>query len=289
MASGGKKRTVLRAGNLRDYPSEGSRVAVRLADRGTAEGEVGHDFVKSAQSLLQREKLSENLLFLEDTVQEMTAGEISVVALHGADLEVELIRVEKTAHLWKQTAEQHMDIASKRKNLANDFFRDSCFEAAAACYGRALQHLLLLNSPEIKDADGAAEEGKGDGKGKGLEETVESLWVSCYANLSACHLKFGQHAKDNALPYARKLHHQHALHCADKALEKDPSHVKALFRKASALSVLQEHQASRECLERLLAMEPSNAAARALLTAVNSAAKAEAASMKSALSAMFSS
>lgn len=107
------------------------------------------------------------------------------------------------------------------------------------------------------------------------QETAEAQTLRCcaFANLAQTHLNLNNY----------KL----ALRNAEKALEIQPHHLKALFRKGVALARLDELQKARLTFQHLLSLEPANRSAISQLAACDARLQELAKSEKKVYQTMF--
>lgn len=87
------------------------------------------------------------------------------------------------------------------------------------------------------------------------EETIKSLELSAYLNLSLCHLKLGDNYE--------------AFSAATNAVEIDPKNEKAYFRQGQASLKLDEPAQASKQFSEVLRLEPNNQAAKAQLVICN--------------------
>lgn len=87
-------------------------------------------------------------------------------------------------------------------------------------------------------------------------EQIRALKVAAWANMAFCHIKLGPERAEKA------------LECCEKVLAEDPTHSKALFRKAQALAQLKHFERALALLTDVARAEPKNGAVRAELRSV---------------------
>ncbi|KAK4025800.1 FK506-binding protein-like [Daphnia magna] len=111
-------------------------------------------------------------------------------------------------------------------------------------FGRALKLLIplevrlthdLSRNPENKDEETIR-----------LKDEITSLVASIYNNLAACQLA--------------AAHYRHVVYLCDQVLERTPTDLKAIYRKASALFGLKQFQDSFDVVKIGLALDPTNKA-----------------------------
>ncbi|XP_029441755.1 FK506-binding protein-like [Rhinatrema bivittatum] len=133
---------------------------------------------------------------------------------------------------WEMTFEEKWSLALRDKERGTQSFRQGNAWGAARRYGRALRLLVSVATavpPEVGEEYGRTK-------------------MALHANLAACQLRLGQH--------------ENAAHNCDKALEREPCAVKALYRRAVAHAALNELEKAGVDLQEVLRLEPGNAAAR---------------------------
>lgn len=121
------------------------------------------------------------------------------------------------------------------KDAGNEAYARGDFEEAVKAWGRSLSSVkYILNKGLYAEKPQQQQE-------------VEAMELRLCLNLAQGYLKTGDWAN--------------AVSSADKVLAKDAAHPKALYRKASALVQQQSFREATAVLERLLEVEPQNAAA----------------------------
>lgn len=153
---------------------------------------------------------------------------------------------EKKPLLTTSKAEELMKVSLQCKEVGNGAYGVGDYKKAIECWSTAESNLK-----ELKD-DGMAECSDAD-LGLTMEKVLELDKTVCL-NLAQVHLK-----EDNF--------HQ-ALSCCETVLRQEPQHIKALYRKSSALLMASEFAAARKTLESLLEVDTENAAAKQMLESV---------------------
>ncbi|KAM7135772.1 FK506-binding protein-like isoform 2-T2 [Molossus nigricans] len=125
---------------------------------------------------------------------------------------------------WELEASEKEALARQERARGTELFRAGNPEGAARCYGRALRLLLTLPPPGSP------------------ERTV------LHANLAACQLLLGQ-------PHL-------AAQSCDRVLEREPGHLKALYRRGVAQAALGKLEEATADLKKVLAVDPKNQAAQ---------------------------
>ncbi|XP_063928028.1 uncharacterized protein LOC135141104 [Zophobas morio] len=137
---------------------------------------------------------------------------------------------EKEKDSWELSREEKLSRAQELKAKAGDLFNTGKIRLAARCYEKCVS---LADGGSSMDND--AQEGE-----------MKQLKLLCTSNLSLCQLKLKLYKK--------------AIENCTKVLEKDSNNVKALFRRAQALSELSEELEAKQDLERAKELEPDNRA-----------------------------
>ncbi|XP_538845.1 FK506-binding protein-like isoform X1 [Canis lupus familiaris] len=150
---------------------------------------------------------------------------------------------------WELEASEKEALAKKERTRGTELFRAGNPEGAARCYGRALRLLLTLPPPGPP------------------ERTV------LHANLAACQLLLGQP--------------QLAAQSCDRVLEREPDHLKALYRRGVAQAALGNLDKATADLRKVLAVDPKNRAAQEELGKVIIQGKKQDAGLAQGLRKMF--
>uniref|UniRef100_A0A8C7B4N5 FK506-binding protein-like n=1 Tax=Neovison vison TaxID=452646 RepID=A0A8C7B4N5_NEOVI len=150
---------------------------------------------------------------------------------------------------WELDASEKEALAREERARGTELFRAGNPEGAARCYGRALRLLLTLPPPGPP------------------ERTV------LHANLAACQLLLGQP--------------QLAAQSCDRALEREPDHLKALYRRGVAQAALGNLEKATADLRKVLEVDPKNRAAQEELGKVIIQGKKQDAGLAQGLRKMF--
>ncbi|XP_057554774.1 FK506-binding protein-like isoform X2 [Hippopotamus amphibius kiboko] len=150
---------------------------------------------------------------------------------------------------WELEATEKEALAREERARGTELFRAGNPEAAAQCYGRALRLLLTLPPP------GSPER------------------TALHANLAACQLLLGQ-------PHL-------AVQSCDRVLEREPGHLKALYRRGVAQAALGNLEKATADLKKVLAVDPKNRAAQEELGKVIIQGKKQDAGLAQGLRKMF--
>ena len=157
-----------------------------------------------------------------------------------------------------EEAERLLTEAVSLKEQGNGHFQTSKLDDAVRCYRRGCHRLKKLKRGPVESVD----------------PQVVSLWVTCSTNLAT------------AL-YAQAKY-KACVAAASQALEMQPTHVKARYRRAVAARRMGDSDGAVADLTAALAVEPAHAACVKELRAVRTAIKQATATQKKALSAAFS-
>ncbi|XP_045682034.1 FK506-binding protein-like [Phyllostomus hastatus] len=150
---------------------------------------------------------------------------------------------------WELEASEKETLAKQEHARGTELFRAGNPEGAARCYGRALRLLLTLPPPGSP------------------EQTV------LHANLAACQLLLGQ-------PHL-------AAQSCNRVLEREPEHLKALYRRGVAQAALGNLEKATADLKKVLVVDPKNRAAREELGKVIFQGKKQDAGLAQGLRKMF--
>ncbi|KAJ7104031.1 TPR-like protein [Mycena belliarum] len=155
------------------------------------------------------------------------------------------------------TTAQKLATAKEKKAVADQAFKEGKISEALMSYHGSLLYLLGLDknalqsmgmgspAPPPPAASSSSAPGAADPKAKEKTE-VDEIIEKIYANMSACHLK--------------NKNWKRALETADKALAKNDSNYKAMFRKAKAQAELGYFERAVKLLEELKTKSPADAA-----------------------------
>ncbi|XP_056395011.1 FK506-binding protein-like [Hyla sarda] len=162
-------------------------------------------------------------------------------------LRLESFRDGKEA--WELDVNEKMERAARDREAGGKAYRDGNLEGAERRYARALR--LLVCTP------GDAEEDK----------------IALLSNLAACDLKKGRLREAE-------------VRCT-RVLDKNPDHLKALYRRGMARAGMSDWMGAREDLEKVLKLDPGNKEARREIGKVREKQKNEQAQISKALGKMF--
>ncbi|XP_036104729.1 FK506-binding protein-like [Molossus molossus] len=164
---------------------------------------------------------------IEKCLESMCQGEEAELQLpgySGPPVRLTLASFTQGQDSWELEASEKEALARQERARGTELFRAGNPEGAARCYGRALRLLLTLPPPGSP------------------ERTV------LHANLAACQLLLGQ-------PHL-------AAQSCDRVLEREPGHLKALYRRGVAQAALGKLEEATADLKKVLAVDPKNRAAQ---------------------------
>lgn len=161
-------------------------------------------------------------------------GNVNIPPNATVQYDVELVNFENLKESWELSAEEKIEEARRFKERANGAFVKAHYQAAEKSY----KYMLKLLENEDVDAEGEQE--------KNAER--RTLRLVAHANLAQTYLKL--------------CVDREAIVHADKVLEIDPNHAKALFRKGVALERLEDYEGAKTAFKSLLVIEPENRAAQ---------------------------
>ncbi|XP_065742254.1 FK506-binding protein-like [Phocoena phocoena] len=189
---------------------------------------------------------------IEKCLESMCQGEQAELQLPGCSgppVRLTLASFTKGRDSWELEATEKEALAREERARGTELFRAGNPESAARCYGRALRLLLTLPPPGSP------------------ERTV------LHANLAACQLLLGQ-------PHL-------AAQSCDRVLEREPGHLKALYRRGVAQAALGNLEKATADLKKVLAVDPKNRAAQEELGKVIIQGKKQDAGLAQGLRKMF--
>ncbi|XP_021518730.1 FK506-binding protein-like [Meriones unguiculatus] len=189
----------------------------------------------------------------EKCLESMCEGEEAEIRLPGCSTPLFKLRLDsfsKGRDSWELEALEKEALAREEHSRGTELFRAGDTQGAARCYGRALRLLLTLTPPR-----------------------PPQLTV-LYSNLAACQLLLGQP--------------QLAAQSCDRVLEREPGHLKALYRRGVAQAALGNLEKASADLKKVLAVDPKNRAAQEELWKVVVREKKQDAGLARGLRKMFS-
>ncbi|KFO21063.1 FK506-binding protein-like [Fukomys damarensis] len=189
---------------------------------------------------------------IEKCLESMCQGEEAELQLpghSGPPVRLTLGSFTRGRDSWELEASEKEALARQERARGTELFRAGNPAGAARCYGRALRLLLTLPPPGPP------------------ERTI------LHANLAACQLLLGQP--------------QLAAQNCDRVLEREPGHLKALYRRGVAQAALGNLEKATADLKKVLAVDPKNRAAQEELGKVVIEGKKQDAGLAQGLRKMF--
>jgi len=221
-----------------ETPKEDSKVKVKLSGKvkDGAEFESLHDveFIFGEEQILPS---------LETAIGTMKKGEIATITIlpkYGfgdsnknihpnstLEYHVELVEFEKEKESWDMESDEKLEIANKRKEEGNVFFKEQNFRRAIKKYERALHFV---------DSDYKATD----------DEKVQfkQTKLVLYLNIAACKLQTKDYLK--------------VIENCNKALEIDAKNIKALLRRGKAYLETDEWDNARRDFQNILEVDTEN-------------------------------
>ncbi|KAJ3088825.1 hypothetical protein HK102_007841 [Quaeritorhiza haematococci] len=183
-------------------------------------------------------KLQEKGIMLEDSSKEVD-GESAAVKKELV-FEVMLVDFVEGKQSWDMSKEEKMEDAQKCRELGNALFKDGKARWAVRKYEKAVKYFQY-------DTDLSADQ----------KETLNTtILLPCHLNLAACYSKPSLHDPSKILEHA------------NQALGINKNSVKALYRRAQALSLRQEYEDAEKDLKRAIELQPKEPSLRVLLREV---------------------
>ncbi|XP_012890434.1 PREDICTED: FK506-binding protein-like [Dipodomys ordii] len=164
---------------------------------------------------------------IEKCLESMCQGEeveLQVPGHSGPPVKLTLDSFTQGRDSWELGTSEKEALAMEERARGTELFRAGNPEGAARCYGRALRLLLTLPPPGPPER------------------------TALHANLAACQLLLGQ-------PHL-------AVQSCDRVLEREPGHLKALYRRGVAQAALGNLEKATADLKKVLAVDPQNRAAQ---------------------------
>lgn len=143
-------------------------------------------------------------------------------------IELVMTKFEKAKDVWSMSFEEKLEEMKVRKQRGNKLFKDGRYSTAQKSYDRAVAFFESSTSELSQE----------------LKAKVNELLVSCHLNLAVCHNKLGDIQKV-------------MTHCM-KALDIQPSNVKALYHQGCAFLALEDYYKANSSLRYALELSPGN-------------------------------
>lgn len=226
-------KATLGDGTVFDEVPEGSEVEITTDDEQVPEG--------LDLALMKMKKGERALVTITDPKLAFGAaghqGRLAAVPPDASPViyDIALVSMVTAKEKWEMNGEEKVTAAQAVKDKGNAAYKAGKLDRAARLYGRAVE---LVGE---KDLGGAA--GDKDG-GPETRAQLKELRKSAWLNLAAVELKRG--------------HLREAEKNATKVLEADPANVKALYRRAQALTGLQDLLEAERDVKAALEVEPAS-------------------------------
>ncbi|XP_069800328.1 FK506-binding protein-like [Dendropsophus ebraccatus] len=187
---------------------------------------------------------------IDQCLETMLPGEVCRVdSTSGLQFVLRLKSFEGGKEAWELDVNEKIERAVRDREAGGKAFREGNLEGAERRYARALR--LLVCTP------GDSEEEK----------------IALLSNLAACDLKKGRLREAE-------------VRCT-RVIDKNPDHLKALYRRGMARAGMSDWMGSRGDFEKLLKVDPGNKEARREIIKVREKQKIEQAQISKALGKMF--
>ena len=206
-------------------------------------------------------------ILLEDTLATMKLGETcevspippSLVSSHaptppGSSISytLHMRSFERPRQRWEMADGELLLLAQQHKDRGTRLYKEGSVSGAAVCYSRAAQYVIPI---------------------KPGTEKRETLRVALLLNLAACQLKLGQNS--------------HVVDNCSRVLAREPSNVKALFRRGVASKNIGDLDQAWEDLLAARRLEPGNRAVQEQLREVGRRRQVQDSKLGNALKSMF--
>ncbi|KAM4697085.1 FK506-binding protein-like [Rhinophrynus dorsalis] len=187
---------------------------------------------------------------IDQCLETMLSGEVCQInTAMGSKFLLRLENFEHGKETWELDTDEKIQRATRDKEKGGKAYREGNIDGAERRYSRALR--LLVCTPGEAEAER----------------------VTLLTNMAACDLKKGRLRK--------------AEERCTRALEKEPQHIKALYRRGVARAGMSDWKGARGDFEELLRLDPGNKEARKELGRVREGEKKEHAQIGKALGKMF--
>ncbi|KAF4529534.1 hypothetical protein B566_EDAN014380 [Ephemera danica] len=191
---------------------------------------------------------------LERALCSMLVGERSFISLESADItlqcHIHLIQLTNPAPLPDWPSSLALEVSTRYKQRGVELFQQGRTVDAFRHFSKAVTILVTTETEE------------------------SNLYAVLCSNMAACQLQKGNH--------------EHAASLCDKALHKQPSNPKALYRRAVAALHLCDHERAERDVRAVLSLEPKNPQAAKLLAQIKSETREANADYEKMVRRMFS-
>ena len=167
---------------------------------------------------------------------------------------IELVSFDRGKCPWEMNNAERVEAANHMKTAGSEKFRSGNIRAAAVLYSRALKLVIPISPTEVTDA-------------------VVILKCALLLNLAACQLKLGRHGNAGE-------------NCTE-VLKLQPGNVKALYRRALALTNCKDFDGARRDFARARQLEPNNRTVEEQMQVMEAKAQEHNSRLKEALKSMF--
>lgn len=141
---------------------------------------------------------------------------------------------EKVKQSWELLDDEKLEVAQKSKERGTEFFNQGKYKLALSKYNSIV---LLLEHAKPSNADTADE----------YSQKFEEVFIAALLNCGLANLRMNENAE--------------CIKFCDRALEKKPDSVKALYRKGQAMQQRKDYEDALEVYNKVITLEPENKAA----------------------------
>ncbi|XP_075042630.1 FK506-binding protein-like [Mixophyes fleayi] len=246
-------KTILEPGSGVDKPKECSKCRIFVEPLGDPPAQLSASVGYPEGTWIDIElgegdTLQERLV--DQCLETMLPGEVCRVdSTTGYRFHLRLASFENGKEAWEADTSEKIKRAIRDREWGGKAFRDGNIEGAERRYARGLR--LLVCTPR----------------------EVEEQKVALLSNLAACDLKRGRLRE--------------AEQRCTRVLDKEPAHLKALYRRGVARAGMSDWEGARGDFEMLLKLDPSNREARREIARVRAKEKSEQAQISKDLGKMF--
>mmetsp|Transcript_4459 Transcript_4459/g.13527 ORF Transcript_4459/g.13527 Transcript_4459/m.13527 type:complete len:531 (+) Transcript_4459:128-1720(+) len=269
-------KKILKEGDGWETPNEGALVTVSVAYRKLDNGVPGEVFEQHNPFIF---KVIDGAVVdgLDKAVQKMKNKEKAIVYLKAPyafgscpnmcpkevspdddlQIDIEIISFERAKDSWSMSFEEKIEEIKLRKNKGNDLFKAGRSKLAKRHYEIATGFFECSTSELKADA----------------RRQVNQLTTACQLNIAAC--------------YSKENNNEKVLYHANKALEIEPSNVKALYRRGCAYMKADNHYKALQDFKHALEVDPENIDTKRKLRELNVLMAKQDAKEKGLYSSMF--